>query len=268
VLLLVSVRDATEARAAVAGGADIIDAKDPSAGPLGPVAPDQLVAIRRAVRPGRAVTAALGDLPDLSALERLLESLDPGDLGLGKIGLAGNMAPAASAVRLLRAARFLESRGVGGLVVVAYADWLAVHAPPPPEVLSQAQLAGAAGVLLDTADKYSGGLLQLWSTTELAAFAARVHGAGMFLALGGGLTIGELPRVLSVGADIIGVRGAACDGGREGRVSMLRVRALRQALDALALQAGSSERSQPSAAASPRGPTVRHATPAGKARLK
>ena len=35
--LLVSVRSAEEAAAALAGGADLIDAKDPAAGPLGPV---------------------------------------------------------------------------------------------------------------------------------------------------------------------------------------------------------------------------------------
>ena len=36
--LLVSVRSAEEAASALAGGADVIDAKDPAAGTLGPVA--------------------------------------------------------------------------------------------------------------------------------------------------------------------------------------------------------------------------------------
>ena len=47
--LLVSVADAAEARAALAGGADIIDAKEPRHGALGAVAPDVLRAIRNAV---------------------------------------------------------------------------------------------------------------------------------------------------------------------------------------------------------------------------
>ena len=38
--LLVSVSNADEAFAAVEGGADIIDAKDPSRGALGPVSPE------------------------------------------------------------------------------------------------------------------------------------------------------------------------------------------------------------------------------------
>lgn len=268
VQLLVSVRDAAEARAAVAGGADIIDAKDPAGGALGAVSPEQLAGIRRAVPADRALTAALGDLPELAVLEERLATLNPGELAFGKIGLGGAKAPAATAVRLSRTARLFNSRGVGGLVVVAYADWLSAAAPPPAEVLTLAQLAGSAGVLLDTAAKDRGGLLQLWSTEQLAAFAGAVHKAGLFLALGGSLTSVDLPRALAAGADIIGVRGAVCGGGREGRVEMLRVRALRQALDALAPQAGSRASSHSSAVARPFGPTVRQATPAGSARRK
>ena len=39
--LLVSVRSADEAEAAIAGGADVIDVKEPSHGPLGMSEPDQ-----------------------------------------------------------------------------------------------------------------------------------------------------------------------------------------------------------------------------------
>ncbi|MGH8059229.1 MAG: (5-formylfuran-3-yl)methyl phosphate synthase, partial [Candidatus Entotheonellia bacterium] len=43
--LLASVRDAAEARAALQGGADVLDAKEPSAGPLGACTPAVLHAI-------------------------------------------------------------------------------------------------------------------------------------------------------------------------------------------------------------------------------
>src|SRR5256886_12111882 len=62
--LLVSVRGSVEARAAVAGGADVIDAKDPARGALGPVRRDRLAAIRRAGGAARPVSAALGDAGD------------------------------------------------------------------------------------------------------------------------------------------------------------------------------------------------------------
>src|SRR2546430_1160524 len=62
--LLVSVRGSVEARAAVAGGADVIDAKDPARGALGPVRRDRLAAIPRAVGAARPVSAAPGDAGD------------------------------------------------------------------------------------------------------------------------------------------------------------------------------------------------------------
>ena len=52
--LLVSVRDAAEARLAVEAGVDLIDVKEPSAGPLGAAAAETLAEIAAAVAgPGR-----------------------------------------------------------------------------------------------------------------------------------------------------------------------------------------------------------------------
>src|SRR5207237_9523523 len=62
--LLVSVRGPLEARAALAGGADVIDAKDPACGALGAVSAERLAAIRRTVGAARPVSAALGDARD------------------------------------------------------------------------------------------------------------------------------------------------------------------------------------------------------------
>ena len=60
--LLVSVRNAEEARAALAGGAEIIDAKEPSRGALGAVDDRRAARDRRAVDGMRPVSAALGDV--------------------------------------------------------------------------------------------------------------------------------------------------------------------------------------------------------------
>src|SRR2546428_13882142 len=58
--LLVSVADASEGRAALLGGADVIDAKDPREGALGAVRPEVLGELRAAVGAGRPLSAALG----------------------------------------------------------------------------------------------------------------------------------------------------------------------------------------------------------------
>ena len=63
--LLVSVVSADEARRAIAGGADIVDVKDPREGALGAPSPRVLSEVVRAVGPAAPVSAALGDLPAL-----------------------------------------------------------------------------------------------------------------------------------------------------------------------------------------------------------
>jgi len=61
VRLLVSVRSAAEAVAALDGAAHIVDAKEPAHGPLGAVDPAVLAAIMEQVPPGHPFSVALGD---------------------------------------------------------------------------------------------------------------------------------------------------------------------------------------------------------------
>src|SRR5438128_7219254 len=68
--LLVSVADAPEARAALLGGADVIDAKDPRGGALGAVRPERLRTLCDAVGTGRPLSAALGDRGPPALVER------------------------------------------------------------------------------------------------------------------------------------------------------------------------------------------------------
>ena len=72
--LLVSAANAADASAALAGGTDIVDAKNPRAGALGPVSLDALKDIHAAVGGARPVTAAIGDASDEVAIERIASS--------------------------------------------------------------------------------------------------------------------------------------------------------------------------------------------------
>ena len=60
--LLVSVRNAAEATEALAGGASIIDVKEPSRGPLGRADADVTAAIAEAVAGRAPLTVACGEL--------------------------------------------------------------------------------------------------------------------------------------------------------------------------------------------------------------
>src|SRR5262245_7139563 len=224
--LLVSVSSALDAAAALAGGADLIDAKDPAAGALGAVSLDQFYRIVGAVAGARPVTAALGDVWDEAVIERSAGAFAAAGAAFVKIGFAG-IAGVDRALTLIAA----TVRGVAqdncGVVAVAYADADRASSLTPVRLVEIAARARAAGVLLDTFDKAGGGLRDLIAPRDLGAWVSAAHDAGRFAAVAGKLTAADLPFVRDAGADIAGVRGAACEGGRIGRITADRVRLLR-----------------------------------------
>ena len=77
----------------------------------------------------------------------------------------------------------------------------------------------------------SEGLLGCMDQPALQRWVERGKDAGLLTALAGELKLEDIGLVSEAGPDVIGVRGAACDGGREGRVNASRVRALRDRAD-------------------------------------
>ncbi len=227
--LLVSVASASEASSALAGGADVIDAKDVQAGALGAVSLEVLREIHAAVAGARIVTAALGDAADEAAIERAAREFAAAGAALVKIGFAGITSGGRVAAVIAAAVRGASagSDGNSGVVAVAYADADRAESLAPSALVEVAARAGAVGLLLDTADKGGLGLRALVAPDVLAARVAEAHDAGLLVALAGKLTADDLPFARAAGADIAGVRGAACEGGRTGRVAADRVRLLR-----------------------------------------
>lgn len=236
--LLVSVVDAGEARTAAAAGADIVDVKNPAEGSLGAPPPSVIADIRAAVPPELPVSAAIGDMPNLPGTAALA-AVGAAHSGAAfvKVGLWGSSTEA-EAVALLRAVREAAPEAV--VVAGAYADARRVApAPLAPELLPRvARAAGVDVCLLDTAVKDGRGLLDWLSPEELAALVGEAHELGLEVALAGALRAEDLPVVAATGADVAGVRSAACaDGRRTGALDPSRVRALRAACAATPLRA-------------------------------
>jgi (5-formylfuran-3-yl)methyl phosphate synthase len=228
--LLVSVVDAAEARIAAAAGADVVDVKNPAEGSLGAPTPAVIAGVRAAVPAELPVSAAIGDMPDLPGTAALAAvGAARSGAEFVKVGLWGSSTDA-EAVALLRAVVAAVPDAV--VVAGAYADARRVaEAPLAPELLPRVAHAAGAGVcLLDTAVKDGSGLLDWLSTDALAALVAVAHAAGLQVALAGALRAEDLPVIRSTGADIAGVRSAACgDGDRSGPLDARRVRGLRAA---------------------------------------
>ncbi|NNJ28097.1 hypothetical protein LzC2_42080 [Planctomycetes bacterium LzC2] len=247
--LLVSVRDAAEARIALAGGAEIIDVKEPSRGSLGRA--DEAVWAEVAAvcdatgdSPKAALSVALGEAKDRPTL--LETPLIPPGATWAKLGLSGTLPPDEPPAGDEKAnggegprwpwdwldARFqyeaiAMEEGAFGWVAVAYADHAACAAPAPADVLAEASAVGCGVLLIDTFHKDGRGLFDHRSDEELTKLGDAAKAAGLRFALAGSLTLETVPRALACGADVIAVRGAACDGDRTGGLSEAKVRALK-----------------------------------------
>jgi uncharacterized protein (UPF0264 family) len=215
VRLLVSVVSAAEARAALAGGADIIDVKDPGEGALGAPSPRTLSEVVAVVGGAVPVSVALGDLPDLPHTAALAAR---GAVACGadyvKLGLRG--------VRGLDRAAELVTAVIDAVspdtavIAAAYADGAAAQPPALDPALLPELVArtGIAGALVDTLVKDGRGLYGSVSPAALQDLAARTRAIGGSFGIAGQLRIGELGRVA---ADIVGVRSAVCEHGDRGR---------------------------------------------------
>lgn len=223
--------------AALAGGADIVDAKDPTRGALGAMEPDQIALVLERVPDSVPFSAALGDPADAAAASTLIERLPlqaRAATTYVKLGVAA-VGSARVAERMLRAGVEAADRKPGRplLIAVAYAD-AEPHGLGPERIAELAWRAGASGVLVDTMLKETGSLLDSFPITRLRTWIIDARRLGLLVALAGRLDCPELEKVASSGADVVGVRGAACEGGREGLISTSKVRRLREALAGVA----------------------------------
>ena len=239
--LLVSVRSPEEALVAVRGGADIVDVKEPSAGPLG-MAP--LATLCRILETFQNIpqppplSFALGELsdwfgscPDPAMTAAQFHMAFAGLLRQWptvrflKCGLAGCRSMPNWEQRWAELRQLAPSSVTW--VAVAYADAERAAAPELARVLSAAIDAGARVLLIDTFVKDGKRLPDWLSPEQLQAFAGECRRHNLLLALAGQISPLDFPGLRAVGADVIAVRGAACDSAdRLQAVSGQRVRAL------------------------------------------
>jgi hypothetical protein len=211
--LLVSVRSRDECVTALQTSVDVIDVKEPARGSLGAADMSVIREIVELVAGRRRVSVALGELRDLDALR--LAGLPAVDYL--KIGLAG-CADWPAWRSAWHAAWRRVPRG-SQRVAVAYADATAACAPHWSEVLEAGRACGCSVLLLDTYDKSAGGLFDWFDRAQLEQLRQATRQAAMQVALAGSLTRRQVMVLAELAPDFVAVRGAACAGQRNARLS-------------------------------------------------
>jgi uncharacterized protein (UPF0264 family) len=218
--LLVSVRNEMEAEIALRGGADWIDVKEPKRGALGPADPETIRLVLETVAGRAPVSVAVGEFQELRS-GRLLEPIVQADIAAWKLGLAqcGSDPNWARRWHTLIDGYCSQTPPVA----VVYADWKFADAPCPREILNEAIVAQSPALLIDTYFKSQGTLFDVWPEDDLARFIDEVRVAKLPLVLAGSLRGEGIRRAAQLGPDLVAVRGAACLGGRSGRLCATRV---------------------------------------------
>ncbi len=219
--MLASVVDALELDSAIAAGADIIDLKNPKAGALGAL-PTEVIRNLVARTAGRCpISATVGDLPaDPACLTAAVRQTADTGVDYIKVGFFSND----KLTECLQAIAGL-TRG-HAVVAVLFAD-----REPPLQRLDEFAAAGFRGVMLDTAGKGGGGLLDYISLQQLAGFVAAAKALGLLSGLAGSLALEDIPHLLPLRPDYLGFRGALCE--QRERTAGITPRRLREIRDAL-----------------------------------
>lgn len=235
--MLASVTCLDEAELVIAGGADIIDCKDPARGALGALS-IAVVAAMRARLANAIISATIGDLPARAdavvpaALRMATTGVDFVKVGLFPGGDAGEairgLGQAFGGLAVAGGARL-----PAGLVGVLLAD-----RDPDLSLIARMAEAGFGAVLIDTAGKDGRSLTDIVGRGQLSAFLREAHSHGLAAGLAGSLKAEQARELSDLGADILGFRGALCRGSdRRGTVDVVHVSRVRAAIDGAATAA-------------------------------
>lgn len=235
--LLVSVRSAEEAQTALAGGADIIDVKEPSAGSLGRAALKTIFSISSALslaqrgsgQPSIPFSVAMGELREQDELTPWPEL--PAAVRWVKVGLSGCRDDAGWSESWIASCQRIAPHA--GRIAVAYADAAVAQSPTVWDVLHVAIATNSAGFLIDTFAKDGRTLFDWISVDALAEVIAVARREGLLTAVAGSLRRADLPAVLMCRPDIVAVRSAVCgNGNRTAAIDAERVADFRAAMQA------------------------------------
>jgi len=230
--LLISVTSVNEAQAALQGGADIIDLKDPDQGALGALPLNLIAEIvtfvhAKGEHERKVVSATIGDLPMVPEL--LLEhvlALSKTQVDIIKIGFFMDANTKFFDYQpCLDVLRSVTESGVK-LIAVLFAE-----NTYSDSLLTAIKKAGFYGVMFDTAVKNGATFLDYFSVDEMKIIADSMQAQDLFFGLAGSLNLQHVEMVKAIGPDYIGLRGGVCvNHQRKSKLDSEKIIALRDTM--------------------------------------
>lgn len=230
--LLVSPINIDEALAAVNGGADIIDVKNPKEGSLGANFPWVIKAIKDAVDSKSPVSATIGDMnykpgtASLAALGAAVAGAEYVKVGLFDIQTREQALDMAEHV--VRSVKDYDP--TKKVVISGYSDYKRINSIPVSELPAVCAESGADVVMMDTGIKDGRSTFEFMSIEELSRFVTVAHDLGLETAIAGTIKFEDIEPLNLICPDIIGVRGCVCGGDRNSAIRQELVEALKASM--------------------------------------
>jgi (5-formylfuran-3-yl)methyl phosphate synthase len=199
---LASVTSPAEANLALAGGADVIDAKNPMLGAYGALPIAMVQAICQATPARIPVSATIGDGTHEQVLAAARAMAIQSGCTYIKIALTHDP-DTASLIKDLGALKLGKTRLVGMLLA---------DQNPDLGLIAVMASVGFAGAMLDTADKSAGALPDVLDAVTLSQFITTTQTAGLFAGVAGSLRLSHVADLVRLKPNVIGFRGALCVG--------------------------------------------------------
>ncbi len=209
------------------GGADIIDVKNPTEGPLGANFPWIIQDIVKIVPNNIETSCTIGEMPNcpgsISLAARGAATIGVNYIKVGLSGLRKKQETINFLTNIVKSVKDYNSKIK--VVITGYADAKKIGSINPlmvPKITSKVQ---ADVAMIDTAIKDGSSLFNYLNEHQLSNFINEANKFKLITALAGSLKKEELIKIYSLGADIAGIRGAACTFGDriKGQITRERV---------------------------------------------
>ncbi len=221
--VLISPESVQEALSIIDCKMDILDVKNTKEGSLGAQFPWNIqTVVKETSKRGIKTSATLGDLPYKPGTAALAAyGVAHTGVTYVKAGLYGvnTYEQALEMMNGIRQAVRMVSE-TADVVAAGYADWRRYGGLSSDDLVRAARDARCDLVMVDTAIKDGKNLFDNMSVEELKDFVGKAREAGMGVALAGSLKLEHADKLFEINADLIGVRGAVCEGkDRTSRIS-------------------------------------------------